>query len=430
MSTSSLYLAGKDAQVTVPGLHHDNSPAFSPTDNDNVFFLSDMNGATNVFTTSLTGPTPGTVNVLTSFPIDVSNLKVTPNYIAFTAEIYTECGVNFQCTADKNTWHANNPNTGMTFDQLFVRHWDVVVIPNKISVLFTQQIRRTANGYQTLGAVNMISYNPNMKEMVNTPVPPDGGPEQIDIAPNYGRIAYTADIIQHDTAWTTGWVIYESLVDSSSGAPWVIHCLTCGTFNRARTTNPKYSPDSLQLAFLAMDRPGFEADRLHLELFDLRTSSHMPIATQWDRSISDHAWTADGASLLVTVDEDGEHPMYSVNIAQQTVRRVLTGGSFSHPVVTPSNLVVYSFASWSSPSNLQSFQWDATSRLPSTASPVTQLNPGLPSSFDPGTKFYFRSEDGSQVQGWFFKPAGWQPGVSYPFVRIAPQKAARLRIML
>jgi dipeptidyl aminopeptidase/acylaminoacyl peptidase len=401
------------SSVTTPGLHRDTSPVFHPTSQNFVFFLSTRSGANNVWTQTLLSSEAG--QQLTNFPISIDNLRVAPNYIMFTAEIYDDCGTNFQCTADRDGWYDANPNSGIVFSQLFVRHWDVLNMPGKTSQLFTQRIISTGNGFATMGPVNRVSAN---MPPANTPVPPDGGVEQISIKPSFDRIAFTVALVNNSTAWTTGWQIWEVAVDPNSGAQTAAPKQISQGFNGARTQDPKYDPSGRYIAFLAMDRAGFEADRHHIEIYDSQRSSTTALTSGWDRSISEFAWTADGATILACLDEDGSHKLYSINSANGQYALVLGNGTISGVKVAATyNRVVFSAASFSAPADLHTFIWNPSTRKAGTISSVTELNPTFPTSvFDPGSKFYYASEDGSQVQGWFFKPLGWRAGVNYPFV--------------
>ena len=48
-----------------------------------------------------------------------------------------------------------------------------------------------------------------------------------------------------------------------------MRCLT--EANEAWDTEPVFTPDGKTLVYLAMDRPGFEADRFHIEMMDWAT---------------------------------------------------------------------------------------------------------------------------------------------------------------
>jgi dipeptidyl aminopeptidase/acylaminoacyl peptidase len=54
--------------------------------------------------------------------------------------------------------------------------------------------------------------------------------------------------------------------------------------NEATDTTPVFSPDGRYLAWLAMSRPGFEADRYRILLRDLRGGTTREVAPDWDRS--------------------------------------------------------------------------------------------------------------------------------------------------
>jgi Tol biopolymer transport system component len=78
--------------------------------------------------------------------------------------------------------------------------------------------------------------------------------------------------------------------------------------NPAWDAQPMISPDGLtKLAYKAMKRPGYEADRFQLKVMDLATGKVTDVAADWDRSASSLAWSRDGKSLLVTADDQGSH---------------------------------------------------------------------------------------------------------------------------
>jgi hypothetical protein len=46
---------------------------------------------------------------------------------------------------------------------------------------------------------------------VNSPVPPFGGAEEFSIHPNGKELAFTGEILDYETAWTTGWQIFRGM---------------------------------------------------------------------------------------------------------------------------------------------------------------------------------------------------------------------------
>src|SRR5690606_22296894 len=79
------------------------------------------------------------------------------------------------------------------------------------------------------------------------------------------------------------------------------------------------------------------------------------------------------------------------------------------------NHVYYARTSFTAPADLFRLSWTAVgSPVPEA---ISNLNPNFPAAkLDQGTKFYFPSRDGSQVQGWLFKPPNFDSQKRYPLV--------------
>lgn len=420
-TTSSLY-SGTTA-ITQPGVGRDFSPFFNPADPNVVFYMSTgTNGVSNIWVKSLTDANAAPYAV-TNFPIDISNVRMAPTYFVFTAEVYDTCGIDFACTAQLDATAEGNPNRGIVFDSLFVRHWDHIVTPGKSSQLFSLQIQ-TSNGKYIIPSRAKITPLSQSVGKLNVPVPPDGGIEQIALHPDYKYVAFTGALIAHDSAWTTGWRTYQVAVNWITGEPIdSVSCITCEHFPGIRTTMPKYDASGDFLAVLVMDRPGFEADRLHLVSYKTESwgTPPAPISNSLDRSIIDYAWTTDGKTILATFDEDGDERLYSINIAANSIKPIALNGS-NAGIKVQNEAVYYTHNSYNEPADIRSFAWDPQALAPvfNSARRVTNLNPsiaqfGLPT----GSKFYFTSPaDGTRVQGWFFTPKGFNPNSAkqWPFV--------------
>ena len=60
---------------------------------------------------------------------------------------------------------------------------------------------------------------------------------------------------------------------------------------------PAVSPDGRWLAYTAMARPTYEADRQVVQLRNLATGETRALTGDWDRSVGSIAWAPDGRSL-------------------------------------------------------------------------------------------------------------------------------------
>ena len=85
----------------------------------------------------------------------------------------------------------------------------------------------------------------------------------------------------------------------------------------------------LPFAWLAMDRPTFEADRFHVMLRDAKTGTNKPLTAGWDRSVVRLRASGDGRKLLVTADDIGQVSLFSVDVANGTPHRLVGAGHIS-----------------------------------------------------------------------------------------------------
>src|SRR3569833_3848049 len=118
-----LDLTQKEAQprrlTTDPA--NDSSPRWAP-DSRTLYFLSSRGGDSQVWRVRVDG---GEATRVTSYPLDVGSLKVSPrgNMLALSMEVFPECNT-LGCTKDKLDARAKDNATGRIFDKLFIRHWD------------------------------------------------------------------------------------------------------------------------------------------------------------------------------------------------------------------------------------------------------------------------------------------------------------------
>ena len=105
--------------------------------------------------------------------------------------------------------------------------------------------------------------------------------------------------------------------------------------NDATDTMPVVSPDGKWLAYAAMKRPGYEADRLVLMLRNIATSETRALTEGWDRSIGSIAWEAHGKGLLVTANDVLDNPVFRVDAASGKVTRLTEKGHAGSVVPLP-----------------------------------------------------------------------------------------------
>jgi dipeptidyl aminopeptidase/acylaminoacyl peptidase len=277
--------------------------------------------------------------------------------------------------------------SGRTYDQLFIRHWDTWAEPGVKSRLF---------GFAVEGGKLAGGGVPLTGSLVgDTPSKPFGGAEEIAFSPDGRTVYFALREAGRIEALSTNLDIFQVPADGS--APPV----NLTDANDATDNLPAVSPDGRTLAYFAMARPGYEADRQVLMLRDLASGTVRPLTQNWDRSVGSTEWAPDGKSLLVTAEDTLEQPVFRVDAATGQVTRLTQDGHFGNVRALPDGGAVATMNSIKAPDDL--YRLDSAGR----AAQLTNTNGELLSQLDPVsfTKFSFKGANNDTVWGWTLKPA-------------------------
>jgi len=275
--------------------------------------------------------------------------------------------------------------SGRTYDQLFVRHWDTWAEPGVKSRLFgfaVENGRVTGAGAQLTGAL-----------VGDTPSKPMGGGEEIAFSPDGRTIFFALREAGRIEAKSTNLDIFSSPSDGSA-AP-----VNLTDANDATDNLPTVSPDGRTLAYFAMARPTYEADRQVLMLRDLTSGQVRALTQDWDRSVDSIAWALDGKSLLVTAGDTLEEPVFRVDAATGKITRLTKDGHAGNVHALPNGDVLYTSNSVYAPDDL----YRVTSR--GQVSQLTAVNRDLLTQLDPISfkKFSFTGANNDRVWGFELK---------------------------
>jgi dipeptidyl aminopeptidase/acylaminoacyl peptidase len=183
--------------------------------------------------------------------------------------------------------------------------------------------------------------------------------------------------------------------------------------NRGADNTPRFSPDGKWLAYLSMERAGFEADRLRLMLVPRaggQTSGAPVEATAgWTLSVGSYAWCPDSRCVYAVVEEHGRDNLYRIDLPgyQRTAVVSEDGANSSVQVAPDGKTLVYLHQTGAQPPEV----WASGKALTHHNDPAlaqVERNPLEP--------YGFRGALGDSVFGWIIKPPGFDPGKRYPLV--------------
>jgi dipeptidyl aminopeptidase/acylaminoacyl peptidase len=368
---------------------NDSSPAWSP-DGSAIYFLSTRSGSSQVWKRALAGGQPEQV---TSLPLDVGSFRIAPTgtHLAVTMDVFVDCE-SVACTTERLAASKQNPATGVVFDRLFVRHWDTWK-DNRRSHLFAVPLSGTAEPVDLTAGMD-----------ADVPGKPFGGGEDYTFHPGGDTLVFTARDVGRDEPWSTDFDLYTVPVDGSARP----RILTDA--NPAWDAHPVFSPDGTMLAYTAMQRPGFEADRFRLMLRDWQSGKTRTLASDWDRSAGEIAFTSDGRTLLVTTWDLGRQSLFAVDVTSGKVERLVQGGHITRPMHAGERIAFLR-------DDLRTAAELWTAGLDgSQAAPLTRHNDARLAVAQMGEteQISFKGAGNDRVYAWIVKPVNFDPSQRYP----------------
>ena len=351
-----------------------------------IFFLSTRSGSSQIWRIKVNG---GEAEQWTHVPLDVGNLIVARAKLAFTMDVFP--GLTPEATAAKLEAIEKGKATGRLYDNLFVRHWDAWS-DGRRSHLFFMPMHGGGEAKDLMPAMD-----------ADTPNRPFGGPEEIAFAPDGQGLVFAAKDVGREEAWSTDSDLYYVPIDGSA-AP---RCLT--EANKAMDTLPAFSPDGKTLAYAAMSRPGYEADRFRIVLRDWPDGQPRVLTEAWDFSVASLGWTKDGKKLLATAPNKGQTSLFAVDAATGKADTLVGPGTIA--AFAPfGEGVVFERNTLTSPTEIYYLAPDAAEKALTSinAAKVAAARMGEPEQFS------FKGWNNETVYGYIVKPVDFDAARKYP----------------
>lgn len=393
----SVPTAGGASQRLTDKALNASSPRWS-ADGARLFFLAPKDGTSQLWAIDAKG---GAARQATTLALDVENFKLAPDNkrVLLAIQVFPDCASDadvLACTKKKLDERKADKASGTVYDGIFVRHWDTWA-DGRRSQLFIADVG--ADG--TIGAAPRL-----LTKDIDGDVPskPFGDDSEYAFSPDGANVYFDVRIAGKTEPWSTNFDIYSVPADASA-AP---KNLTAD--NPAWDGYPLPSADGKTLYYLAMQRPGFEADRFGIWAIDLATGAKHEVNPDWDRSASPLKLSADGRALYTTADEDGVHALFAIDAASGKATRLVGEGTVTGFDVGRNGLVV-ARQDFKHPTDLYTASANGK-RL----SQVTHFNADRLKDIRFGDYefFTFKGADDATVQGYVMKPAGYVKGQKYP----------------
>jgi dipeptidyl aminopeptidase/acylaminoacyl peptidase len=353
-----------------------------------IYFIAGRKGA-QVYRVTLAG---AAVQV-TRGKLDAGSFRISPDgkLLLVSYAVFPDCP-DLACTAARLKAKAASKTTGVVYDRLFVRHWDSWA-DGRRNHLYAYALKAG------VAAGKPVDLMPGFDGDV--PNQPFGGDDDYAISPDGKTVVFSAKVAGKSEAWSTNFDLWQVPSDGARKP----QNLTAA--NKAWDAGPLFSPDGKWLAYRAMKRPGFEADRFAVMLRELATGRSREVAPHWDRSADSLQWQGN-AVLYTAADDMGQRRIFAIDVKSGRVL-ARTGAGHAAGSDVSKNGFVYARDDLSHPAQL--FFQGAGAPQQLTHVNETALKTV---AFGASEQFAFKGWNNETVHGYLIKPVNFQPGKKYP----------------
>ena len=328
---------------------------------------------------------------LSDYDKDIEGFAFSPDEkkVLFISQVKT---VN--STADK--YPDLDKATGVIITDLMYKHWDewVTTVPHPFVADF--------DGKSISNPVDVMEG-----ELFESPMKPFGGIEQLAWNTTSDKIAYTSrKKTGKEYAISTNSDIYVYDLNTKQTT-------NITEENKGYDTNPIYSPDGKSIAWLSMERDGYEADQNRLMVMNLETGEKTFVSKDFDSNVDSYCWSADCKRIYFTGVWHGESQVYQIDLANGNKITPLTEGMYDYAsVALLGDKLIAQRHSMSMGDEIYSIDLTGDHT-------VTQLTFENKHIYDQltmgkGEERWMKTTDGKQMLTWVIYPPQFDPNKKYP----------------
>ena len=396
---------GDPTQLTMDGKSL-SAARWSP-DGDAIFFLQ----GGQLYKAAYNNGVLGKREQLTDVPSGVEDYALSPD----ASQLMYVTSVHSAVEVPSDTDPLLDKAQAYATEDLMYRHWDhwMTEIPHTYVAALGNGVVK--EGMDILGGANVLFQLPN-----------GPFPDIADLAwsPDGRYIAYACKKLEgKQYAFSTNTCIY-------------LYCPLTGettqvTFEGGYDTHPVWSPDGSRLAWLSMERDGYEADKVRLMVADVHyeaagegqssnpaVDNIRDITAAFKYNADGPVWAADGKSLYFAALAEGVEGIFNVVPEQEPVIVRLTADNlwfdFGSPFgVLQDGTLLTTFTSMDFPTELVAVNDNAIRQ-------ITYENQHILDQLDKHETEarWLKTVDGQEMLTWVLFPPQFDPAKTYPAIEI------------
>ena len=286
--------------------------------------------------------------------------------------------------------------TGRLVNDMMYKHWDHWV--EKVPHTFYATI---VNG-ELANHVDLLEGQP-----YEAPLLPFGGASDVSWSADSKYIVYTSKkLTGRAYAESTNSDLYiYSLQDKTTVN------LTEGMMGY--DTNPLFSHNGASMAWLSMERDGYEADKNRLFVMDMATKEKTYLTENFDYDVDDFIWHTDNKTLIFSAIVEAKGHIFSIDIDTKEITKITTGNyNYALPALTDDGLIV-TRQSISQPAEIYALNINN-----GTATELSFENKHILDQLTMGKveERWITTADGKQMLTWVIYPPNFDATKTYPAI--------------
>ena len=326
--------------------------------------------------------------------------------------------------------------TGRLVTDLMYRHWDHYV--ESIQHPFVYEVSGNI-GESGISAITGDGIDILEGEPYECPMEPFGGIEQLDWSPDSKTIAYTcrkkkgleysistdSDIYLYNigTRETKNLCKPEGYVEPEIDPTTSMKYQKVNSEENLKNNvgydqNPRFSPDGKYVAWLSMERDGYEADRQRLCCYDLATGNKKYLTESFDSNVDDFVWsdTKDALIYFIGVWHATEN-LYAINWKGELKQLTETWDDFgSIHLMNNGKQLLMERHNFTSPADLYVVTPNFKKPEKTTISQLTFENKHILDQLDKPKvqQRWVKTSDGKEMLTWIILPPNFDETKKYP----------------
>ena len=285
--------------------------------------------------------------------------------------------------------------TGIVVNDLMYKHWDewVKEIPHPFLADF--------NGSELTNIIDIMEGEP-----YEAPMKPFGGVESLAWSPDGKEVIYVSrKKTGKEYAESTNSDLYLYNIEAKTTTN-----LTEGMVGY--DTNPTYSPDGKYVAWLSMERDGYESDKNRIFILDRKTGEKTDLTKDWDYTVNTIAWSPNSKSIFFVAHHQGVTPVFNIDLKKKEVKEIV-GGVVDYADIVPvdDKTLIATNHSMLYPNEIFSVKNGKATKLSTVNDEIfAQLTmPTVEKRLIPTT-------DGKQMTTWVIYPQNFDKTKKYPVI--------------